>query len=104
MSTTSNPWRKRSAQEIKESVKANDYTGGYKFWPWLWYMRKMYVLGFLLNLTLGWEGGISSFDPAAENDAWIGYTVIGFFGVFAPTLIGYMLRKDYNNLKVGKSS
>ena len=94
-------WSKRTEQEIEESVKNKDYTGGYKFWPWLLWMRKMYVLGFLLNLTFGWIGGLTSFNPENENPAWIGYAVIGFFGIFAPTLIGFLLRRDYKEGQKG---
>lgn len=94
-------WKKRTPAEVDAAVAKKDYTGGYEFWPWLFWMRKMYVLGFLGNLLLGWIGGISSFEPSNDNPEWLGYAVIGFFGVFAPTLIGYMLRRDYKEGKKG---
>jgi hypothetical protein len=98
-------WKKRTQEEIDYSVdKLKDYTGGYEFFPWLWHMRKMYLVGLLGNLILGWYGGISSMDPNNENPQWMGYCIIGFFGVFAPILIGYMLRRDYKMSKKGQSS
>lgn len=94
-------WRKRTAAEIDEAVDKKDYTGGYEFWPWLIYMRWSYLVGFFGNLLLGW-GAFISMD--SEDRDWVAYAVLGFFGIFAPTLIGYMLRRDYNMLKQGQSS
>jgi hypothetical protein len=94
-------WKKRTNDEIETSVRAGDYTGGYEFWPWLFYMRKMYVVGFFANLSSGWIGGLSM--VTSDPSEWVGYGVIGFFGVLAPILIAYMLRKDYAMSKKGKS-
>lgn len=97
-------WSKRTEEEIEASVRKKDYTGGYKFWPWLLWMRKMYVLGFLLNLVLGWAGGLSGIIKGNSNGpAWINYAVIVFFGIFAPTLIGFLLRRDYKEGQKGIS-
>jgi hypothetical protein len=95
-------WKKRTQAEVDYSAdKLKDFTGGYEWWPWLWYMRKGYLLGFFGNLALGWAGGLS----AASDDPrdWISYAVIGFFGIFAPSIIGFMLRRDYKEGKQGKT-
>lgn len=91
-------WKKRSEFEIELSVSQKDYTGGYEFYPWLWHMRKMYLLGFFGNMSIGIGSLVSSWpDP-------IGIGLGIFFGVFAPCLIGFLLRRDYKRLKVGQSS
>jgi len=95
-------WKKRTKEQIDYSTdRLNDYTGGYEWWPWLWYMRKGYLLGFFGNLALGWAGGISAMmdDPSD----WISYAVIAFFGIFAPTLIAFLLRRDYKEGQKGIS-
>jgi len=92
-------WRKRTEKEIEESIKKKDYTGGYEFLPWLWYMRRMYVVGFFGNLAAGIYGFVSFFQ---EGD-WVSLGVGIFFGLFAAPLIAYMLIKDYNESKKGNS-
>ena len=96
-------WKKRTQEEINYSTdKLKDYTGGYEFFPWLWFMRKLYLLGFFGNMALGWCGGMSGILNDPKD--WVGYAIIGFFGVLAPALIGYMLRRDYKMLQKGQSS
>lgn len=100
-------WTKKTQEEIDKAVKNRDYTGGYEFWPWLWYMRKGYILGFLGNLV----GGIISFtiffkeylQYGFSGDTWVGLAAGCFFGVFAPFLIGFLLRRDYKDGKQGFS-
>jgi hypothetical protein len=94
-------WKKRTKSEIDLAVSKKDYTGGYEWWPWLWYMRKGHMLGFFGNLLLGWIGGVSA--AIDEPSDWIAYAVIGFFGIFAPVTIGYLLRRDYRESKKGIS-
>lgn len=94
-------WKKKTEAEIDSAVAKKDYTGGYEWGPWLWHLRKMYVVGLLGNLFLGWFGGICTMDPSNDNPIWMGYAVIGFFGIFAPTLIGFLLRRDYKEGKKG---
>lgn len=97
-------WKKRTAAEIDEAVNKGDYTGGYEFWPWLLWMRPMYCVSFLLVTLIGWCGGLGAIIKGdANGPEWISYAVIGFFGVFAPILIGYKLRQDYKLGKQGKS-
>lgn len=92
-------WNKKTQEEIDAAVAKKDYTGGYEFLPWLIYMRWMYLVGLFGNAALGWGAFLSS----DERD-WITYGVLGFFGIFAPTLIGYKLRRDYKMLQKGQSS
>lgn len=96
-------WTKKTDAEIAEADKKRDYTCGYEFGPWLLYMRKMYVLGFLGNLLAGWIGGINVI-MGNDNPLWMGFAIIGFFGVFAPILIASLLRRDYKMSKIGQSS
>ena len=93
-------FKKRTKEEVQASVKAKDYTGGYKFLPWTWHMRKRYLLGLLANKV----GGVSLFFVYAESKETI--TLIGaiFFSTIVPTIISYMLRRDYTMLKKGQSS
>jgi len=91
-------WRKRTEAEIEASVRFKDYTGGYEFGPWLLWMRKMYVVGFLGNLAgsiIGWKIFLT------EGD-YVGLGV-GIFFALSTTLIGYKIRKDYTNSKKGVS-
>lgn len=92
-------FKKRTQAEVDYAVDVQkDFTGGYEFWPWLIYMRKGYLLGFALNAGIG----IGSFITGDYSD-WITWAVFGFFGLFAPGLIGYMLRREYKDLKKGIS-
>jgi len=92
-------WKKRTQTEIDQAVAKKDYTGGYEWWPWLWYMRKMYVVGFLGNLAFG----ITGFTLFAQDGEWVSFGVGCFFGLFAAPLIGYMIRRDYKESKKGIS-
>lgn len=94
-------WSKKTKEELELSDANKDYTGGYEFFPWLWYMRKWYVVGFIGNLLGGWVGGIASFNPSNENPIALSLAIIGIFGIFAPILIGYLLRRDYKEGKMG---
>lgn len=89
-------FKKRTSAEIESAVNNKDYTGGYAFWPWLIYMRFMTCIGFLINLGLG-IGCLSV--CLSENADWISYAAFGFFGLFAPSLIMYLSRREYNQLK-----
>jgi len=92
-------FRKRTNAEIDESVRQGDYTGGYEWWPWLLYMRKMYVVGFLGNLA----GGIAGFTIFLQESDYVGLGVGIFFGLFAAPLIGFLIRRDFNESKKGIS-
>jgi len=95
-------FKKRTKEQIDYSVDVlKDYTGGYDFYPWLLHMRKFHTLGFIGNLLIGWIGGITSIK--SDPSDWVSYAVFGFFGIFAPTLIGFLLRRDFKESKKGIS-
>lgn len=94
-------WTKKTEEELEIAKANNDYTDGYEFFPWLWYMRKGYLIGFFGCPIMGWVGGISSFKPSNSNPMWLSLAIIGVFGIFAPILIGYLLRRDYKEGKKG---
>ena len=91
-------WKKRTKSELDSSVNEGDYTGGYKFGPWLLWMRFSYIIGLLANIfasVSGWKIYIQESDN-------IGLVVGIFFGL-SSALIIYKLRKDYINSKKGIS-
>lgn len=96
-----NYWKKRTRKQIEGSIDKKDYTGGYKFWPWLIYMRSFYVVGILGNIFLGWYGGLSVFNEYSDNPGWIGYAMIASFGVCIPVLLSLLLRREYFESKRG---
>lgn len=92
-------WTKRTNEEIQESVRNGDYTGGYKFWPWLLWMRKGHTSALLLNLIFGWCGGISVLKDDPTD--FTGYGVLIFFGIFVPILAAFLIRRDYKESQKG---
>jgi hypothetical protein len=78
-------------------MNKQDYTDGLKFIPWLLKYRKGHLLGLFGNLILGQALLISSY-PDIE-----GVCFGSFFGILVPILIGYLLKRDYNDLKQGFS-
>ena len=90
-------WKKRTPAQIAQSVKDKDYTGGYKFFPWLIYMQKGYLLGFLGNFGLGLAAMIATW---GESVMFIG---AGFAFIAAP-LIAFMTIRTYRQMKKGISS
>lgn len=92
-------WSKRTEQEVQESVTNKDYTGGYKFWPWLLWMRKAPTIALLMNLIFGWSGGLSVL--RSDPSDWTGYGVIIFFGIFVPILVAFLIRRDYKESQKG---
>lgn len=74
-----------------------DYTNGLKFIPWLWDRRKGHLLGLFGNMGLGLGLLISSFPD-------VGGIIFGsFFGIIVPIIIGFALKRDYNDAKQGFS-
>lgn len=91
-------WRKRTEAEIDASVRLGDYTGGYEFGPWLFWMRKMYVVGLLGNIF----GAIKGWQIFATESDNVGLAV-GIFFTLSSILIGYKIRQDYTDSKKGIS-
>lgn len=93
-------WKKRTPMQVDESVNKRDYTGGYEFGPWLIHMRKMYLVGLLGNLA----GGLACLSIYMQEGEFVTLGCSIFFGLFAPTLIATLLRKEYKRLKKGQSA
>lgn len=97
-----NFWYKRSKPEVDLSIRNGDYTGGYKFLPWMWHVRKVVVMGFCLNLFIGCRLTSIAFSQSEESTA----AMIGaiLFGVLIPVfMIGESIY-SYKKLKKGISS
>ena len=96
-------WKKKTNAEIDQIVATtNDSTAGYEWAPWLWYMRRMHLVGLLANVLVGFIGGLSNTDGGTNMDL-ASYVIIGLFGIAIPTLIAFLLRRDYKEGKLGKS-
>lgn len=94
-------WKKKTNAEIDQIVATtNDSTAGYEWAPWLWYMRRMHLVGLLVNVLVGFIGGFSNTDGGTNMDL-ANFIIIGLFGVFIPTLISLLLRRDYKEGKKG---
>jgi len=91
-------WTKKTDAEIQAFEDKNDFTGGYEFLPWLWYMKKGYLGGIALLLIIG---GITAFTQAYNQN--VAYVAAGFFGVALPILFSYLLKRQYNKLQKGIS-
>lgn len=91
-------WRKRTDDEIKKSTSEKDYTEGYEFLPWLFWKKKMYVVGFFGNMALGIFGGVSTI-IGNDNPIWYGFAIITFFVIFTPTLIMSFLVREHRDKK-----
>jgi len=92
-------WKKRTQAEIDYSAdKLKDNTGGYEFLPWLIWMRKMYIVGFLGNVAFS----VAGYKFFFEETDWVGLGV-GIFFTLSSILIGYKIRQDYTDGKKGIS-
>jgi hypothetical protein len=92
-------WKKRTASEIDEAVTNGDYTGGYDFLPWVWYMRKFLLFTFFLNMFMGYK----AYEGYLEVNETIGLVAAIFFGIGVPGLIGGLLFREHREKKKGIS-
>ena len=92
-------WRKRSRKEIDNSVSDVDLTVGYEFFPWIWNMRKFYVLAFFLNIFMGYQA-TKAYSEYGETIALIAGV---FFGLAVPSIIAYLLVREHKEKKKGIS-
>lgn len=92
-------WSKRTPQQIDDAVESGDYTGGYEFLPWMWYMRRRLVI-------------IILFDFVVEFFCWKDYRVSGdvslllfgiFFGWVVPGIILGLSWREFTKKKKGIS-
>jgi hypothetical protein len=84
-------FKKRTEAEMNESEKKRDYTGGYEYLPWLFYMRISQVIPMLIMFLGG------SYYATQEGTFWLGVS-----GIFVSFLIKFMLRRDYISLQKGQ--
>lgn|SRR5574343_26281 len=91
-------WKKKTEAEIQGAQNKNDYTNGYKFGPWLIWMRKFYIIGILLSLLFGISGW---YYFLTETD-WVGLGV-GVFFTLTVSLLCYKINQDYTDSKKGAS-
>jgi len=84
-----NKWKRTDAQ-VAESIKNKDYTGGYKFIPWLMYMRTFFTCTavplalFVLGATFYFHSIPSTIIVSSIITCWV-----------------YLLRGEYKNAKKG---
>ena len=87
-----NKWKRTDAQ-VAESVKNKDFTGGYKFIPWLIYMRTFFTCTamplalFILGSTIYFESKPATTLVTIIILCW-----------------SYLISKEYRELKNGISS
>lgn len=93
-----NDWKKRSTEEINKSVENGDFTGGYKFFPWLFRMQIGYFIGIMMNLIVGVAGIVTTYPNM------IGLIAGSFFAGVAAPLFSFLTYKTYKKRKVGISS
>jgi hypothetical protein len=92
-------WKKRTSLEIEESVDKRDFTGGYDFLPWVWYMRKFMIFAFFLNVFIGYK----AYEEYLAIEGSIILVASIFFGIAIPSLIGGLLIREHKEKKKGIS-
>lgn len=91
----------RTKQQIDDAVKNGDYTGGYSWWPWLFFMRSIMLLSITGSLVMGSYLIIDCQNGYQGPGVSIG---CGSFFVLVFVLAMYKLRIEYGQLKKGQSS
>ena len=91
--------KKRTPAEIEESITNQDFTGGYKFLPWLWHFRKFMLGAILLNVFIVSQA-IRAYRIEGESEIIIVSIV---FGLCIPVVIMFLLMREFHNKKQGKS-
>lgn len=90
-------FKKRSSKQINTSVSDGDFTGGYEFLPWVWYMRKGLFFSILLNVFIGYQ----CLKYYLEHKELAGLLSGGFFVLIIPTIISYLLFREHKEKKRG---
>ena len=93
---------KRTIQQQAESRFKGDYTGGYDFYPWLWYMKKvkmfmaiaMVAIFVFLRLSLRIKGFVADYYFQSG---------ISWFALLAALVIAFMTIREYKHLRKGVS-
>lgn len=93
-------FRKRTEKEVMDSVDKKDYTGGYTFFPWVLYMRTYYLVAALLNMFFG-HAMWGAYKTYGYETATLVFSL--FFGIGVPSLIVFLLIREYKEKKKGIS-
>jgi hypothetical protein len=86
-------FEERTPDQIECSVHFCDYTGGYKFIPWLYHMNKGFVFGAGTVALLILVGAI------VEGSLGAALVVVGLLSIYS-----FLLKRSYNKLKKGDAS
>ena len=84
---------KRTDLQVQQSVDNKDYTGGYKFLPWLVYMRTKFLIGAGSIDLLILIASFISMEPIAIG------IICGLNVIYS-----FLLKNEYNKLKKGIST
>jgi hypothetical protein len=93
-------FKKRTKQEIDDSVDKKDLTGGYTFFPWLLYMRTFYIVAIILNFFFGCKLWDAYKEYGYETVTFISAIVFTFC---IPSFIVFLLFREYKRKKKGIS-
>jgi len=93
-------FRKRTKKEINDAVDNKDLTGGYTFFPWLLYMRTLYIVAAILNFFFGCMVWGAYVEHGYETVTLI-FAIIFTFCV--PSFIVFLLLREYKRKKKGIS-
>lgn len=91
-------FKKRTKQEIDDSVDKKDLTGGYTFFPWLLYMRINYILAAILNLLFGYRSW-GAYEEHGHETATLIFAIVFTFCI--PSFIVFLLFREYKRKKKG---
>ncbi len=91
--------KQRSKFEIDEAVSNGDFTGGYNFLSWVWYMRRFFIAAIIIDLLIGCKL-VQTYNEYQEIITGI---AAAFFGLAIPTIITTLLVREYKRKKKGIS-
>lgn len=93
-------FEKRTPQQIQEAVNNKDFTGGYNYWPWLWFVEKVKLAVFIVLPIFGICCLIfteKSYNILVQN-------CVGFAAIIVGICIFALTKKQYKQQKNGISS
>lgn len=89
----------KSKFEIDEAASNGDFTGGYNFLPWVWYMRRFFIAAIIIDLLIGCKL-VQTYNEYQELVTGI---AAAFFGLTIPIIIITLLVREFNRKKKGIS-
>ena len=90
-------WKKRSPKEIDAAVSNGDYTGGYRFLPWILHMRRWTLFALAFDLF----AGISLLSGQWREPDFESIACGLLFGVAIPIGLCLLLVREYREKKQG---